>query len=1016
MRLRPCEVFADALQSYICPSIVFTCSATMASKQLPYAVEKSPKVYDEYKFTLSELYREVAKEELREDDAVRDKALSEMRDWIAENPYIFKCRTDAKFLLRFLRYRQFSVPMACEALERYLTIRELYPSWFKKLDCTDPTMKEILDYEPFTYLGQDGLGRAVFLIRYGQFNGEKHSALQEARYMALVLETVLEWEEFQIGGCQVIVDYRDATANNFEKWSLSELKIIMDVYSRSYPLRYGEIHAAKLPKFAVPVIETILSFANPKLREKIRCYSSIPELEKHFEDSWKPTTYGGTVDFGKLNSEFRKRIEDQRQVVLGLDDMEIDVEHYTSLWDSDQGMLAEQALTGAMLAHQVGCCINLLKMAPLLTSYSADKCPKVYDEYKFTLSELYREVAKEELREDDEVRDKALSEMREWIAENPYIFKCRTDAKFLLRFLRHRQFSVPMACEALERYLTIREMYPSWFKKLDCTDPTMKDIFHNGPFILLGWDSTGRMVGFSRFCKFDGENHSPSQDGRFMAMVMETMLESEEFQIGGCRILIEFQDSTVSNFEKWSTSDLKIMMEAYSHAYPVRYGDIHSAALPKYGAPVIDTFLSFANPKMREKISCYSTVGEMEKYFETPLKPALYGGSLDLEVANRSLWKRLEDYREVVLGLDLMEIDMDYYSSRWNFEGATPDEIAAGAMFKRLRMCYQSSYHNMATVQKVDKCPDKYQPYQPVSSALHRQMAQDELREEQANAEQALQQMREWIAKNPAIQACRTDANFLLRFLRVRKFSHMAACETLERYLVSRQRFPAWYSKLDTAEPWVNVMIDSEFVVSLGRDNLGRIVYLVRYANLDIDRFDVTEQIRFFTMVFESIFADELNQIAGIVCLFDDTNVPMRAFAQWSLTEIKNFIDCVTKAFPIRVKEVHVVNLPLFGVTVGEWIMSCCSEKLRSRLKCYRSMEEFVTKTNLLSLLPKEYGGKQEAADLKRQLKETLDHYRNVILALDDMKVDEKQSASLKNHNNSLDAGVIGSFRKLDVD
>ncbi|XP_053665111.1 clavesin-2-like [Anopheles marshallii] len=315
----------------------------MASKQLPYAVDKSSKVYDEYKFSLPELYREVAKEELRENDVEREKALTEMRHWIAENPYIFKCRTDAKFLLRFLRYHQFSVPMACEALERYLTVRQLYPNWFKNLDCTDPTMKQILDYEPFTYLGQDGSGHSVFLIRYGRFNGDKHSPLQDARYMAMVLETVLEWEEFQIGGCQVLIDYRDSTVSNFEKWSLSELKIIMDIYSRSYPLRYGEIHAAKLPKFALPVIETLLSFANPKLREKIRCYSSIEELEKHFEDSWKPTSYGGTVDFDEQSREFRRRIESQRQVVLGLDDMEIDVEHYASLWDS------EEAVTGAML-------------------------------------------------------------------------------------------------------------------------------------------------------------------------------------------------------------------------------------------------------------------------------------------------------------------------------------------------------------------------------------------------------------------------------------------------------------------------------------------------------------------------------------------------------------------------------------------------------------------------------------------------------------------------------------------
>ncbi|XP_035905881.1 uncharacterized protein LOC118509416 [Anopheles stephensi] len=321
--------------------------------QLPYPVDKRPPVYDEYKFTLPELYREIAREELGEDEAVRDSALMEMRQWIAEYPHIRKCRTDAKFLLRFLRFCQFNVPMACDALERYLVVRTMYPTWFEKLDCTEPVMQEILNNDPFTYLGQDGAGRAVVLARFGRFNGDKHSPAQDARVMALVLETVLEWEEFQIGGCQVLIDYRDTTVSSFEKWGLSELEIIMDVYSRSYPVRYGEIHAAKLPKFAVPVIQSLLSCTNPKLREKIRCHSSITELEKLMDASSKPTTYGGTVDLDELNRAFRKRIEDQRQIVLGLDAMEMDSSHCACLWDImylyDSVSAAGDNVAGAML-------------------------------------------------------------------------------------------------------------------------------------------------------------------------------------------------------------------------------------------------------------------------------------------------------------------------------------------------------------------------------------------------------------------------------------------------------------------------------------------------------------------------------------------------------------------------------------------------------------------------------------------------------------------------------------------
>lgn len=52
---------------------------------------------------------------------------------------------DAPFLLRFLRTKKYSVPMAQDMLERYLVIRQLYPQWFSKLDVDDPVISDILD-------------------------------------------------------------------------------------------------------------------------------------------------------------------------------------------------------------------------------------------------------------------------------------------------------------------------------------------------------------------------------------------------------------------------------------------------------------------------------------------------------------------------------------------------------------------------------------------------------------------------------------------------------------------------------------------------------------------------------------------------------------------------------------------------------------------------------------------------------------------------------------------------------
>ncbi|XP_035788635.1 retinaldehyde-binding protein 1-like [Anopheles albimanus] len=331
-------------------SVIGITATSMASKIAAYSVDKHPASYDKYSFTLPELYRQIAKDELREDDAVRERSLTEMRQWIVNNPHIRKCRTDAKFLLRFLRLRQFSVPMACEALERYLAMRELYPGWYKNLDCNDAAMKEIFKNGPMTYLGQDSVGRAVVLIRFSRFEDQKFRPVQDGRFMALFMETLLEIEEVQIGGCQVFIDYAGCTVDTFEKWSATELKIMMEAYNRSYPLRYGEIHAAQLAKFGCPIVDMSVSFANPKLREKIRCYSTVAEMEKYFDPDIKPKEYGGTIDLGEMSNRLWKRIVEQRQVVVGLDRMEIDVDYYALLWEQEDPSPAEAA-AGAFLRN-----------------------------------------------------------------------------------------------------------------------------------------------------------------------------------------------------------------------------------------------------------------------------------------------------------------------------------------------------------------------------------------------------------------------------------------------------------------------------------------------------------------------------------------------------------------------------------------------------------------------------------------------------------------------------------------
>lgn len=70
------------------------------------------------------------------------------------------------------------------------------------------------------------------------------------------------------------------------------------------------------------------------------------------------------------------------------------------------------------------------------------------------------------------------------------------------------------------------------------------------------------------------------------------------------------------------------------------------------------------------------------------------------------------------------------------------------------------------------------------------------------------------------------------------------------------------------------------------------------------------------------------------------------------------------------------------------------------------------------ALLPKEYGGTIPLNDMIESFKARLRKQRESILALDDMYIEiTKDSANFAGNDDSdIDAGMVGSFRKLEVD
>ncbi|XP_076244833.1 clavesin-2 [Calliopsis andreniformis] len=310
---------------------------------------------------------------------------------------------------------------------------------------------------------------------------------------------------------------------------------------------------------------------------------------------------------------------------------------------------------------------------------------------------------------------------------------------------------------------------------------------------------------------------------------------------------------------------------------------------------------------------------------------------------------------------------------------------------------------------------ESQEDYGCVLSEDTKAIARVELREDDATKKQTLDQFRHWIRKHPAIKRCRTDAPFLLRFLRTKKFSLPMAEEMLERYLTIRQLYPAWFQNLDIEDPNIEAIIDAGYLIPLlERDRHGRRVILSCAGRFDPYKYTSAQMAQAHSLVVEALLDDEENQVRGYTHINDESGLTMGHLSAWSLTDIRNMLRCIQNSTPMRHKETHFVNIPSCANKFIEFAISLLNDKLKARILVHKSVEELKDAIEP-RILPKEYGGEIPLSEMIAAFKKTLKEYRDRIKALDDMYI-EISSVDCRLVSNDELNGIPGSFRKLEVD
>ncbi|KAF2898347.1 hypothetical protein ILUMI_07831 [Ignelater luminosus] len=289
------------------------------------------------------------------------------------------------------------------------------------------------------------------------------------------------------------------------------------------------------------------------------------------------------------------------------------------------------------------------------------------DEYVCTLPEETQRIAREELREDDNIRSQALASMRHWIMNNPRIVNCRLDAKFLLRFLRSKKFCVPQAQVALEQYLLLRQTFGVAFSNLDIRIPMMEELTDQG--FILGCpnrDSQGRRIMIARPGVFDLYQYTNADMLRLTGIACETLLEDEENQIRGLVYFADGQGVGLSYLSLFTLKEAVRLVKNGERILPVRHKEVHGINVHPSMKFLCDFGTSLVSDKIKKRIKIYSDLNDFinNGNMDLELLPKEYGGSIPMSEMIASWKEELRKSHGLLLLHDQMCINENLFSAK----------------------------------------------------------------------------------------------------------------------------------------------------------------------------------------------------------------------------------------------------------------------------------------------------------------------------------------------------------------
>ncbi|KAI4465977.1 alpha-tocopherol transfer protein-related [Holotrichia oblita] len=241
--------------------------------------------------------------------------------------------------------------------------------------------------------------------------------------------------------------------------------------------------------------------------------------------------------------------------------------------------------------------------------------------------------------------------------------------------------------------------------------------------------------------------------------------------------------------------------------------------------------------------------------------------------------------------------------------------------------------------------------------------AEEELNETSVRRKQELLALKILIAKDYNIDIPEED-DFLLRFLRARKFDSKKAFEMIQRYYLMKLKCPDLFRCPLPSESESVFELQAQYMLS-SRDQFGRRVYIIRVDNFDSSRASIDEIFRTNVLALENMAREVETQIAGLVVVLDMSGLALNHAKFFTPYYAKKTVQLVQETFPLRFKGFHIINEPFYFDAIMAVLKPFLKDKMKKRVYLHgsdiTSLHAFIGP----EVLPVEYGGTAGSFDNK---------------------------------------------------